>query len=282
MLTSCIIKKNGVIMKIGIISLGLIGGSLLKRLSKTDIELFAVTRNPQTIENAKKYTNNVSDDMNTLKNCDVVFVCSPMNKTIEILQKLEQILPEQSLVTDVCSLKKFVTQKQYKFKFIGSHPMAGTENSGFKASFEDLFEDAKWIITPDESTDPSDIEKLKNIISLTGATTLIMNADEHDEAAALISHMPMLIAQALMKTALKNENALKMASSGFRDMTRLALSNTEMAKDMIEMNSENISNCTIDLMETVKSLLNSSYEEQIKVIKNFRKDMYSKNGKNIL
>ncbi len=269
-------------MKIGIISLGLIGGSLLKRLSKTDIELFAVTRNPQTIENAKKYTNNVSDDMNTLKNCDVVFVCSPMNKTIEILQKLEQILPEQSLVTDVCSLKKFVTQKQYKFKFIGSHPMAGTENSGFEASFEDLFEDAKWIITPDESTDPSDIEKLKNIISLTGATTLIMNADEHDEAAALISHMPMLIAQALMKTALENENALKMASSGFRDMTRLALSNTEMAKDMIEMNSENISNCTIDLMETVKSLLNSSYEEQIKVIKNFRKDMYSKNGKNIL
>lgn len=269
-------------MNIGIISLGLIGGSLFKILSQKGFNLTAVTRNPKTIESAKKYCENVSNDLNTLKNCDIVFVCSPMNKTLKILDDLESILPTNTIVTDVSSLKQFVTEKERPYCFIGSHPMAGTENNGFDASFKELFEGTKWVITPCIKTKTEDIEKLENIIRQTGAQTLKMAPKEHDKATALISHMPMLIAQAIMKTALKNENALKLASSGFRDMTRLACSNTEMAEDMVKMNSENISECTIQLMESVKSLLDKTYPEQIEVIKNFRKDMYTKDGKNAL
>ncbi len=269
-------------MNIGILSLGLIGGSLLKVLSKKGLKITAVTRSPETAKKAEEFSQKSSTDLNDLKECDVVFVCSPMNKTPEILNKLESILKPETIVTDACSLKQFVTEKQRPYKFIGSHPMAGTENSGFDASFEELFEDAKWVITPNEKTSEKDIKTLENIIKLTGATTLKMDAKEHDKAVALISHMPMLVAQALMKTALKDKNALKLAASGFKDMTRLACSNTEMANDMVKMNSENITEAAISLMESIKSMLDDNYLDQIETLKNFRKGMYSKDGKNIL
>ncbi len=271
-------------MKIGILSLGLIGGSILKKLSQyhKDITITAVTGNEKTAAAAASYTNCVSTNISNLKDCEIVFVCAPMNKTPEILQKLESIVPKDTIVADVCSLKSFVTEKKYSFKFIGTHPMAGTENSGFEASFPELFEGAKWIITPDEATDEKDIEKLTKLIALTGAEIIKMKAEEHDRAAALISHMPMLVSQAIMKTALKSPAALKMASSGFRDMTRLSLSNTQMAEDMIKLNSKNISDCAVELVESIKSLLDDSYKEQIEVIKDFRQKMYTTDGKNAL
>lgn len=267
---------------IGIVSLGLIGGSLLKVLSKNkDLNIYAVTRNPQTIEDAKEYTKNISDDLMTLKNCDVIFVCSPMNKTLQVLDALEKVAGSSAIVADVCSLKEFVIQKERPFKFIGTHPMAGTENSGFEASFDELFKDAKWVITPSEKTQENDVQQLKEIIVKTGANTVFMTPEEHDKAAAVISHMPMLLAQALMKTVMPNSEATKIASSGFRDMTRLALSNTDMANDMISMNSKNITTALISLIENAKNLLDEKYLDEIKEIKNFRKDMYNAEGKSI-
>ena len=94
-----------------------------------------------------------------------------MSKTLEILDKLETVVCKDTIVTDVCSLKGFVMQKERPYTFIGSHPMAGTEHSGFDASFEALFEGAKWVITPFESTPYNAVDKLSSLISLTGATT---------------------------------------------------------------------------------------------------------------
>lgn len=268
-------------MKIGIHSLGLIGGSLLKALHDKGHKITAVTRNENAITEAKKYTPFVGSDINTLKDCEVVFVCSPMNKTLEILDSLESILSSDAIVTDVCSLKAFVMQKKRPYVFIGSHPMAGTEKNGFDASFAELFEGAKWVITPFKETQKQDIEKLEDIISLTRASILQTNAEEHDKAAALISHMPMLAAQALMKTVKDNDLALSLASSGFRDMTRLALSNTQMAEDMIKMNSRNISDALISFTENAKNLLTDDYKEQIEKLKIQRNSLYNSDGKNI-
>ena len=265
---------------IGIVSLGLIGGSILKALSETEHKIVAVTRNQSAIRKAKKYTKSVSQDISTLKECDIIFVCTPMNKTITILKSLSKVVSENTIVSDVCSLKEFVTKETFPFKFIGTHPMAGTEFSGFDASFAELFKGAKWVITPLENTSGKDIKTLTQIIKLTGAKTIIATPKEHDEAVAAISHMPMLIAQALMKTATKNSLAIKLAASGFRDMTRLALSNTEMAEDMIKLNSKNISNSLIALIESSRELLSDNYRNEIEQIKEQRKSMYNKNGKN--
>lgn len=249
-------------MKIGVIGLGLIGGSIFKDLIKLNYDVVAIS-NSQSGENIYK-------DYTKLKGCELVFVCTAMNKTLEILDKLETILPAETVVTDVCSLKTFVSKKTRPYKFIPSHPMAGTEHKGFENSFEGLFKGARWIITPvfGES------EILINIIKQLGAEPIYTTPEKHDEAAALISHMPMLIAQAIFKTAQDNELAMQIASSGFRDMTRLAMSNPEMANDMIQMNADNIQTGILNLYKSIGDLTNSNYLEQITEIKSKRQSMF--------
>ena len=249
-------------MKIGIIGLGLIGGSIFKDLLKLGYDVIAVSKS----QNGDK----IYKDYNVLKDRDVVFVCSAMNKTLSILDKLEAILNEETIVTDVCSLKQFVCNKKRPYKFIPSHPMAGTEHKGFENSFEGLFKNAKWVITPVYGRD----ENLVKIINELGATVVETTPEKHDEAVALISHMPMVIAQAIFKTASENPLALEIASSGFRDMTRLAMSNTEMANDMVMMNSENIQTSILKLYKSIGDLTNSDYLEQISEIKLNRQSMF--------
>lgn len=249
-------------MKIGVIGLGLIGGSIFKDLSRMNYDVAAVSKS-QNGENIYK-------TYDVLKECDLIFVCTPMNKTLAILDELENFVPPDTIVTDVCSLKRFVCQKQYSYNFIPSHPMAGTEHKGFENSFEGLFKGAKWVITKGAD----DNNMLVEIIKQLGATPIFTTPEEHDRAAALISHMPMLIAQAIFKTAQENKLALEMASSGFRDMTRLALSNTEMANDMITMNSDNIEQSILGLYKSVGELTQNDYLSQIEEIKEQRSKMF--------
>ncbi len=269
-------------MKIGIVSLGLIGGSLFKCIVNLGYEVYAVTRNKETINQAKELTANVSNDINNLKCCDIVFVASPISKTLEILDKLEEVLCKDTIVLDCASVKEFVMEKKRPYKFIGSHPMAGTEFNGYNSSFKELFQGAKWILTPSEDINEADIKKVSDIINRTGADIVVTNAKEHDMAAALISHMPMLISQAIFETAQDNQLALLMASSGFRDMTRLAMSNIVMANDMMNFNKANIEKCLEILKNSVDLLKSSKYLEIITDIKNKRSNMYSDEGKNII
>ena len=249
-------------MKIGIIGLGLIGGSIFKDLRKLEYDVVAVSKS-QT-------GNRIYKDYEILKTCDLVFVCSAMNKTLAILDELENILSPNTVVTDVCSLKEFVCNKKRPYKFVPSHPMAGTEHKGFENSFEGLFKGAKWVITPVYGND----ENLVEIISKLGAKPVITTPKKHDEAVALISHMPMVIAQAIFKTAQDNELALEIASSGFRDMTRLAMSNTEMANDMVQLNADNIQTAILKLYKSIGDLTNSDYLKQIDEIKLNRQSMF--------
>ena len=169
-------------MKIGIVGLGLIGGSIFKALSGK-YSVIGVSSSVQE--------ENVSSDYNTLKDCDLVFVCSPMSATLEVLDKLNNILDSNTIVTDVCSLKEFVSKRKYNFKFIPSHPMAGTEYSGWDNSFPELFRGANWAITPIDGEILPEQELLENIINDLGAKTIITTAEEHDKAVALISHFPL-------------------------------------------------------------------------------------------
>lgn len=268
-------------LKIGIVGLGLIGGSILKALNEKGFDLSVVSTSLETIAKAKEYSNNVSNSLDILKNCDLVFVCTPMNKTLEILDRLEDVLNKNTIVADVCSLKQFVCNKQRPYKFIPTHPMAGTEFSGFDNSFPELFKLAKWVLTPIKGTQREDIDKLGSLIITLGAIPVLTTPKEHDEAVALISHMPMLISQALFKTAQGNNLAMKLASSGFRDMTRLALSNEEMAQDMVSLNADNIQSAVLQFYASVGELLGKDYKSQISKIKKDRQALYL-DGKNIL
>ena len=247
-------------MKIGIIGLGLIGGSLFKSLKDYDVIAVSKSQNGE----------NIYKTYDVLKDRDLVFVCTPMNKILSVLDELENILPAETVVTDVCSLKEFVSKKKRPYKFIPSHPMAGTEHKGYENSFEGLFKGASWVVIANES----ESIRLIEIINYLGAKPVFTTAEKHDEAAAMISHMPMLIAQALMLAAKDNPLALEMASSGFRDMTRLALSNEEMACDMISMNHKNIEQAILRLYKAVGDLTNGDYPKTIAEVKAIRSKMF--------
>lgn len=258
-------------MNITVIGLGLIGGSIFKRLKKLGYSVNAIS--------ASQQGDDIFSDYSILENSDIVFVCTPMSNALETLDKIAEYVKENTIVTDVCSLKKFLTQKKYAFNFIPSHPMAGTEFSGYENSFEEMFEGAKWVITPLKPK--QDCSVLENLIKLMGAEPIYTTPEKHDEAVAMVSHTPMLLAQALFASAEDNTLAMKLASSGFRDTTRLAGSNPQMAVDMINMNSENIQNSLLKIYSTVGKLLENYNIKSIEELANRRKSMY-KDGKNIL
>jgi len=287
-------------IKIAVIGLGLIGGSILKALKEKDYYLIGVSRSQDTIDKVKNenLANEASTNLEIVANADIVFVCTPINKTIDIVEKVSQIVSKQCIITDVASLKGFIMDhfraNEEKINFIGGHPMAGTENKGIDAAQNGLFEDAKWVLTPAEWSWNKDIQKLKKVIEDMGAKVIIADPYEHDKATALISHMPMLISQALfgMVNSYPEKNirdlALKLASSGFRDMTRLACSNPEMANDMLSLNSKNIDtalNKVFEYAQKLKADFNINDEKFLKDFEqtiNARKAMYNSNGKNSL
>jgi arogenate dehydrogenase (NADP+) len=255
-------------MKIGVIGLGLIGGSIfksLKAIGKYELVGVSTTVNDE----------NISSDYDSLKVCDLVFVCSPMNATLDVLDKLESIISSKAIVTDVCSLKTFVSKKKYNYKFIPSHPMAGTEHRGWENSFIGLFKGAKWAITPINGECLEEQEILECVIRELGAEPIITTPEEHDKAVALISHMPMVIAQALCENIKDNKLAQELASTGFKDTTRLALSNIEMASDMVNLNLENIKYSYSTLKDCMENLLNKDYVCKAEDIKMFRQNLYN-------
>ena len=256
--------------KIGIVGLGLIGGSIFKDLTKLGYDVIGISASQAgTIEN-------IYADYSYLDGCELVFVCKEMNKTLSVLDELEKYLTPETVVADVCSLKEFVSKKEYKYNFIPTHPMAGTEFSGWSASKEGLFKGAKWVITSDKHS-----ELLEKVIKEMGAEIVKTTPQEHDEAVALISHAPMVIAQALFKSVENNALAKKLASSGFRDMTRLALSSIDMAEDMVTLNSKNIEKAILKLYSSVGELTHGDYRKEIESVKEDREKMY-KDGVNIL
>lgn len=255
-------------MKVGVIGLGLIGGSIFKALMALDkYDVVGISRTVNS--------ENVVKDYELLKGCNLVFVCTPMDVTLDVLDKLQKYLSEDTIVTDVCSLKGFVSKKEYSYKFIPSHPMAGTENSGWDSSFPELFKGARWAITPLNGEILSEQEILENVIKDLGANIIITSPEEHDKAVALISHMPMVVAQALCLNIKDNQLAQCLASTGFKDTTRLALSNTQMAEDMVNLNSSNINEALEGLKDSLDTLLKDNYRVQIESIKSFRKNLYN-------
>lgn len=259
--------------KIAVIGLGLIGGSIFKDLLTLGYDCIGISQSQQGIEH-------VYSDYSYLKDRELIFVCKEMNKTLQTLKDIEKYIEPNTIVTDVCSLKEFVCNKEtYNYNFIPSHPMAGTEFSGWDSAIEGLFKGAKWVITP--TNNKYKPTRLEDIIKELGAEIVYTTPQKHDEAVALISHMPMVLAQALFDTIKDNELALKLASSGFRDMTRLALSSVDMANDMVTLNSKNIETAILKLYSSIDSLTKDNYKEKISSIKDQRTKMY-KDGKNIL
>ena len=288
------------IKSIAVIGLGLIGGSILKGLQGKGYELFGISGRQETIEQAlkEKIINEGSTNIDLACKADMIFVCTPINKTIETIKLLSSGVKPETIITDAASLKAdildFVNASPTPLRFIGGHPMAGTENKGLDASLENLFEGAKWVLTPSKWSNEEDLNVLSGVIEKLGAKTVIADAEQHDKAVAFISHMPLFLSQALFETVENypdkniSELALSLAASGFRDMTRLAAGNPELSKDMLIQNKANVIKFVNELrkyLDKFEKELMEDEENFVKIIEKIalkRKKMYSPEGKNLL
>ncbi|NLF82524.1 MAG: prephenate dehydrogenase/arogenate dehydrogenase family protein [Candidatus Gastranaerophilales bacterium] len=284
---------------IAVVGLGLIGGSIVKKLKKdTDYRLIGVSGRQETADRALQegLIAEGSIDISLVKDADVIFVTVPVNKTIPILKDVFAVAKQEAIITDGASVKssimEFVNANLTPVNFIGGHPMAGTENKGLESSFAELFEGAKWVLTPSKWATLEDMHTLAAIIKQLGAETITADPLEHDRAVALISHMPLLLSQALYSLVAGypdegvRELAMQLAASGFRDMTRIAATNPELTLDMLGENKENIVAALEKLIMQAGSLSTlldnrESYSEVSCKIADSRRMLYSPDGKNV-
>ncbi len=169
---------------------------------------------------------------------DVTFVATPMSAIVdEVRAALASGAP---LVTDVGSVKGPVTDLVDDPRFVGGHPMAGSEQEGIEAATPDLFEGAAWVLTPAEATDDHAYARLRGIVSSLGADVIALEPHRHDALVAMVSHVPHLTAATLMKLtdqrATEHRALLRLAAGGFRDMTRIAAGQPEIWLDICEDN----------------------------------------------
>jgi arogenate dehydrogenase (NADP+) len=233
-------------MKIGIVGLGLIGGSLALDLRSQKHYLLGVSRQESTCKVAleKKIVDLASTDLSILQEAEIIFICTPIDKIAVTLKQLISYLQPETIVTDVGSVKQPIVEvcSQLWHNFIGGHPMAGTSEQGINAAQSNLFRGAAYVFTPQQKT--ANIQVLKQLAVSLGAIPYICTPEVHDRAVAWISHLPVMVSAGLVAACLGEadtevlELAQHLASSGFRDTSRVGAGNPELGTMMAQYNSE--------------------------------------------
>lgn len=222
--------------KFGVAGLGLIGGSIASALKKQGYRVVGVENDPDV--SAFALRNGIVDEIGgieALRGAETVFVCVPVGRTRETVEKIASVVGNETLVTDVASVKG--EMKGVGGRFVGGHPMAGTEKSGIAAARAHLFENAFYAIVPYENTSEADVKYITDLVKSFGAKPVIMTADEHDGRVSEVSHLPHMIAYALAGYALKADG---FAGTGFLDTTRIAASDPGFWTEVAFLNRENL------------------------------------------
>ena len=272
-------------MDIGFIGFGLIGGSIAKGLKKVHPEyrIIVTSRSKTPLYEAQKQgvVDVVAPEVdNSFKDCDYIFLCTPVITITQYLLTLKNIINPECIITDVGSVKGYIHQAVHDAgldsQFIGGHPMAGSERSGFNNSSDTLLKGAIYILTPTNESPADKLDWLKQTVEELGAVPVVMDCKQHDYAVAGISHVPHLISAALAILAKNNddyENHMHtLAAGGFKDTTRIAASSPEMWEQICVTNRDAITTLLgkyIEELNIIKSHIdNDSDEECSDYIKN--------------
>ncbi len=232
--------------KIAIVGVGLIGGSLArvvkeKHLASTVVGLGRGSENLQKALELGVIDVMEYDLASGIRDADLVVLATPVGGLPTMMERIAPLVRPDAVVTDVGSVKAPVVHAAHScfpkpVRFVGGHPVAGTEYSGVAASFATLFADRRCILTPTESSDPDAVQSVKTLWEAAGSEVVMMDVDTHDQIMGFVSHLPHVIAYALVHTVGRaepgGENLLPFTAGGFRDFTRIASSHPEMWRDI--------------------------------------------------
>lgn len=242
------------IQRLAIIGVGLIGGSLARALKRVKAvgEVIGCGRNINNLQQAvelgviDRYETNPAQ---AVTEADMIVVAVPLGTIASMFAAIRDNLSAQAIITDVGSAKATVVAdarqhlSDYLPRFVPGHPIAGTEKSGVAASFAELFEQHRVILTPLPETDLQAVATVSNMWTQTGAEVIAMSVTHHDEVLAATSHLPHILAYSLVDTLAKmaeRTEIFRFAAGGFRDFTRIASSDPQMWHDICLANQQAI------------------------------------------
>ena len=240
------------IERLCVVGTGLIGGSLARALRRAGAvgEVVGTSRREKHLRRALKLgvvDRYCLDASEAARGADMVVVCTPMGAMEEVFRKLRPGLGSEAALTDAGSVKQTVFRAaRAAFGHIPpclvpSHPIAGTEHSGVDASLESLFDGCRVVLTPGDAADPAVVDRVDSMWRVAGAETDRMDAATHDEILACVSHLPHLLAYALVDlVAAGSDDCFRYAAGGFRDFSRVASSDPVMWRDICLDNREAI------------------------------------------
>ncbi len=225
----------------GFLGLGLIGGSLAKSIKKQDPNTRIIAWDTDLPSLLQAQLNGdidvIADGIDdSFADCDIIFLCAPVSVNLENMERIRPYLKEDAILTDVGSTKTGAMERAAELGlqkyFIGGHPMAGSERSGYANASDLLFENAFYIITPFQETHAKKQLRLIEFVHRIPALPMVMDAEEHDRTVATVSHIPHIIAFALvdlLRDSDDREGTMKrIAAGGFKDITRIANSSPDM------------------------------------------------------
>ena len=247
--------------KVGIIGLGLIGGSIALRSRELwPTSLVIGVDNKDVLETAMRLhaIDVAADDPIVLAEADLVVLAAPVLNNIELLGALDDHVRQAAVVTDTGSTKREIVAAARalppRFTFIGGHPLAGAARGGLEHARPDLFVGRPWLLTP--IGDTAAVEKLSSFVAALGATPRILGVEAHDRLLAFLSHLPQLAASALMQVVgdAVGSEGLELAGRGLADTTRLASSPSDIWTDIAATNADEIGEALDTLIALLKEL----------------------------
>ena len=234
-------------MKIAVAGLGLIGGSMAKAFSEADEEVFGCDRDEVTMARAK-LENAVTDELTkeNIGSCEYIFIALYPEATVEFMKEYSPFISKAATVIDCGGTKReickkgFSLAKKYGYRFMGGHPMAGTQFSGFKYSRASMFQNASMILVPDKNETIETLEKTKKLLQKAGFKSVtVSSAEEHDKIIAYTSQLAHVVSNAYVKSP--NSRVHKGFSAGsYRDLTRVAKLNPDMWTELFMENGDNL------------------------------------------